>query len=320
MAHKVKSKEMRMKDQRTILIFTSVISSILIVAGILLGDAGVMGNLIIMATFLVAIPYFSFKYSEYMWLKSMELEFPNFVRDLADSIRSMPLPEALGVVSKSNYGNLTPEINAIYNRMSWGTPFLRALEIFERRVRKSRIMTEAIMILRESYKSGGNMFFTMQSISRDLVMLREADEERSSMLKQHILVMYSIFFMSMGISILIIVVMVPMIESTSNIGSGGGFQQQLVFTNPCPVDGGVMFPCGLYIAIAAMLGISAEKIGAYYISLFFSSLVIQGLFVGLITGQLGENSVTAGIKHSIIMVFISIALFMFFSKTGFLPV
>ena len=108
--------------------------------------------------------------------------------------------------------------------MSWGTPFLRALEIFENKIKDSRLISEALMILRESYKSGGNMVSTLESISRDLVMLREADQERSSMLKQHILVMYSIFFMFMGISMLIIFVMVPMIESTSS--SGGGFQQQ----------------------------------------------------------------------------------------------
>ena len=35
------------------------------------------------------------------------------------------------------------------------------------------------------------MVSTLESISRDLLMLREADQERSSMLRQHILVMYA---------------------------------------------------------------------------------------------------------------------------------
>ena len=320
MAYTKGTKKNKKKSQRMILVSTSAISLVLIFLGILLGDPGVLGNIIIITIFITIVPYFIFKYSEYMWVKSLENDFPNFVRDLADSVRSMPLPEALAIVSKSNYGNLTPEVIAMHNRMTWGTPFLRTLEIFEKKARSSNIITEALMILRESYKSGGNMVSTLESISRDLVMLREADLERSSMMKQHIMVMYSIFFMFLGISMLIIFVMVPMIESTGNIAGGGGnFGQQLVFSNPCPLEGSVIFPCGLYIAIATTLGISAEKIGAYYIALFFSSLVIQGMFVGLITGQLGENSVTAGIKHSIIMVFVAIFIFLFLSKVGLFP-
>jgi flagellar protein FlaJ len=300
--------------QRRTMIIMSAMSAFLITGGVALGDAAILGNLIILSIFLTAVPYFFFKYSRYVWVKSLEMEFPNFVRDLADSVRSMPLPEALAIVGKSNYGNLTAEIKSIHNRMSWGTPFIRALEIFENRITESKIITEALVILKQSYESGGNMVSTLESISRDLLMLREADQERSSMLRQHILVMYSVFFMFMGISMLIILVMVPMIEGTS--AQGAGFTQELVFSNPCKPESFVIFPCAFYEAISTTLGIPSQKIGAYYVSLFFSSLVIQGIFVGLITGQLGENSVTAGIKHSLIMVFVSIAIFLFFSKLG----
>jgi flagellar protein FlaJ len=306
------------KGQKKTLAITAVISAGLILGGIAIGDAAVLGNLIIIAIFLTAVPYFFFKYSRYLWVKSLEMEFPNFIRDLADSIRSMPLPEALGVVSRSNYGNLTDEIKRIHNRMSWGTPFLRALEIFEERVNSSKIISDALVILRESYETGGNMVSTLESISRDMLMLREAEQERSSMLKQHIMVMYAIFFMFLGISLMIIFVMVPMIETQSEM-SGAGFQSQLVFANPCPPESALSFPCGLYIAIAATLGVPVEKVGAYYISLFFYSLLIQGIFIGLITGQLGENSVLAGIKHSIIMAFVAIAIFLFFARVGLMP-
>jgi hypothetical protein len=137
------------------------------------------------------------------------------------------------------------------------------------------------------------------------------------MLRQHIMIMYAIFFMFLGISLLIIFVMVPMLETQSNLG--GGFQNQFVFTNPCASQAALVFPCAPYTGVAATMGLSPESIGSYYVSLFFFSLIIQGLFVGLITGQLGENSVTAGIKHSLIMVFVTVAIFLFFSKMGLLP-
>jgi flagellar protein FlaJ len=318
MGKKTMSEEEKAHSQKRTLAVMAVISTGLILGGIAIGDAAVLGNLVIISIFLTAVPYFFFKYSRYLWVKSLELEFPNFIRDLADSIRSMPLPEALGIVSKSNYGNLTDEIKKMYNRMSWGTPFLRTLEIFEEKTKGSKIISDALMILKESYETGGNMVSTLESISRDMLMLREADQERTSMLRQHIMVMYAIFFMFLGISLLIIFVMVPMIESQSTMGETG-FQSQLVFNTPCPPESAMSFPCGLYIAIATTLGIPTQKVGAYYISMFFSSLVIQGIFIGLITGQLGENSVLAGIKHSIIMAFVAIAIFLFFAKIGMMP-
>ena len=305
--------------QRKAMLVAAAASMGIILTGIALGDAAILGNLIIIAAFLAAVPYFLFKYSRYVWVRSLEEEFPNFIRDLSDSIRSMPLPEALGVVKESNYGNLSPEIEKMHNRLSWGTPFLRTLEIFEKDVRESRIISEALGIIRQSYESGGSMVSTLESISRDLFMLREADQERSSMLRQHILIMYAIFFMFVGIAILIIYVMVPMIDSQSKLGGGFSIGTQAVFANPCPTERMVIFPCGLYTAIATMFGAPINKIGAYYIALFFSAIVIQGLFIGMITGQLGENSVVAGFKHSLIMVFISVALFLFLAKAGIMP-
>jgi flagellar protein FlaJ len=53
--------------------------------------------------------------------------------------------------------------------------------------------------------------------------------------------------------------------------------------------------------------------------MFFSVVIIQGIFTGLIAGQLGENSAVAGIKHSIIMVFVAVGVFFFLAKAGLLP-
>lgn len=309
------------QHQTRIIIYMAIISAAIIIAGMLFGNAALLGNLIIIALLITAGPYFFFRYSRYMWVKSLELEFPNFIRDLADSVRSMPLPEALGIVKRSNYGNLTQEIKKMHNRMSWGTPFLRALEIFEKDVRESKVISEALMILRESYLSGGNMVYTLESIARDLLMLREADAEKSAMLRQHIMIMYAIFFMFLGISLMIIMVMVPMMESQSQLGTGvsGPLQGTFSFSNPCPPEKAYMFPCGLYVGVSLTLGQDAEKIGSYYIALFFYALIIQGLFVGLITGQLGENSMVAGIKHSMIMIFVTVAIFLFASQAGIFP-
>ena len=69
-----------------------------------------------------------------------------------------------------------------------------------------------------------------------------------------------------------------------------------------------------------MFGAASEGLGCYYIAMFFSVVMVQGIFTGLIAGQLGENSAIAGVKHSIIMVFVAVGIFFFIAKTGMLPV
>lgn len=301
------------------IILVSVTSSvILIFAGLLTGDIAVMGNMLILSVLISVVPYFLWKYSQLMWLRSLEGQFPNFVRDLADSERSgMSLTEAIRIATKSNYGKLSVEVQKIHNRLSWGTPFLRALEIFGEKVKDSKIMIEALNIIKQSYEGGGDIAATLDSVSRDMIMLKEAEAERSSLVKEHVMIMYGIFFMFLGVSIMIIFVMVPMIESQPQVSGTYTGTLGFQFVNPC--KGITFFPCGFFSGICSMFGNVHEGIGCYYIALFFSVVMVQGIFTGLIAGQLGENSVVAGIKHSGIMVFVAVGLFFFLAKIGVLP-
>jgi hypothetical protein len=61
--------------------------------------------------------------------------------------------------------------------------------------------------------------------------------------------------------------------------------------------------------ISNVFSINPESIGAYYTSLFFLMSMVEAMCCGLVAGQISENSVTAGVKHSIIMVVISFAAF-----------
>jgi len=303
------------KRKKTTLLPAGVSIS-LIILGLILGDVAVLGNLVIISVLISIVPYFLYKYSKFMWLKGIEEQFPNFVRDLADSARSgMSFSEAVSIASKANYGKLSIEVEKMKNRLSWGTPFLRVLDIFGEKVKDSKIITEALKIIKQSYESGGNIASTLDAVAKDMLMLKEAETERQSLVKQHVFIMYGLFFVFLGISVMIIYVMVPMIQSQSSIearGGGLGFY----FSNPC--QGSNMFPCDFFSGICSLLAIP-EGIGCYYVALFFSVVVIQGLFTGLIAGQLGENSAIAGTKHSIIMVFAAIGIFLFLSKTGFFP-
>jgi flagellar protein FlaJ len=307
-------KEQRISQKQKIIIIPAMVSVILIAAGIIIGDVAVLGNLVIISVFICVVPYFIYRYSQFLWIKSVEEQFPNFVRDLADSSRSgMSLSECIGIAVKANYGKLTPEIQKMHNRLSWGTPFLRVMDIFQKNVKDSKIILEAMSIIRQSYESGGSIPDTLDSVAKDILMLKEAEAERASLVREQVMIMYGLFFIFLGISVMIIYVMVPMLQSQASASIGiGGF----AFVNPC--EGGLVFPCGFFSGICAVLSVSTP-LTCYYVAIFFSVVLVQGIFTGLIAGQLGENSPISGIKHSLIMSFAAVAIFLFLAKTGWFP-
>lgn len=307
--------------EKTIIIPIAIGAAVVALSIIFVGDVAVIGNSIIIAMFIAIVPFFLYRYSKYAWLKSLERQFPNFIRDLADSKRSgITLEMAITMSAKTNYGKLSSEIKTMSNKLSWGVSFLRVLEIFEKRVKDSASILEVLHIIKESYKSGGNVVATLDSAARNMNMLREADEERKSVTSEHVMITYGIFFLFLGIVIMIIFILVPMlggpdIDEESELGTDFIMQ---TFTNPCS-DLLIIFPCGLFRLTCQMLDVDSESLGCYYISLFFYVLLIQGLSSGLIAGQLGENSVVAGTKHSLIMVSIAVFVFIFLAKLGLFP-
>lgn len=311
--------------EKTIIMPIGVGVIVVVIALLLVGDPGVVGNSIIIAMFISIVPYFTYRYSKYAWLKSVERQFPNFIRDLADSKRSgMTLETAIDMASRTNYGKLSPEIKTMSNKISWGVPFLRVLEIFQKKVKQSAAITEVLSIIQESYKSGGNVVATLDSAAKNMNMLREAEEERRSITSQHVMITYGIFFLFLGIVIMIIFILVPMMTQTSTTDDAAGMSGGMgslgftSFTNPCQ-ELMIPFPCGIFELTCSMLDVEPASMACYYVSLFFYVLLIQGICSGLIAGQLGENSVVAGTKHSIIMSSISIFIFIFLAKLGLFP-
>ena len=56
----------------------------------------------------------------------------------------------------------------------------------------------------------------------------------------------------------------------------------------------------------------------YYNALFVLMAVVQGIFSGLVAGQIGEGSVSAGVKHSIIMTIAGFGTLFILLKIGFM--
>jgi flagellar protein FlaJ len=306
------------KERKVVLV--SLLMAVLLISifAFLTQDIGIIINVSVIALFVLIIPLFLIRYTHFLWLKSVEKQFPSFIRDVAGFKRSgITLAEAIKMASKNNYGKLTPEVQKLSNRLSWGVHFLRALDIFSKSFKGSKIIREALAILKEAYLSGGDISVTLDSLAKDMVTLKEIEEERKSIVQQHVMIMYGIFYMFTAISIAIMLVLVPMMGQAQGIGGGEVSAMGMSFSSPC--SGFNMFPCDLFNIVCTSFAVTSE-IGCYYFSLFFFILLIQAIFMGLIAGQLGENSIIAGVKHSLIMLASLFVIFTFLMRIGFLAI
>ncbi len=310
----MRMQKIELDSRQKLMAGTTVFSVILIVIGLIIGDPALIVNLVVISVFIFLAQLFLYKYYMYVWVKSVEDQFPKFVRSMADSLRSgMSFKEALAITAKSDYGKLTEEIRKMSNRMKWGVDFQRAMDIFSTKVRSSRMIVEAIAVMKETYKNGGAVANTFDSIARDMAMLKEVEAERESLVRQQVMTMYGIFIMFLGISVVTIFVMVPMIKTQPDIRAGG---TAITFSDPCL--GSDAFPCNLFSIIGLLLNVP-QGIALYYTALFFSVSLILAVLIGLIAGQVGENSIIAGSKHSIVMVTLCLSVFLFLAKSGMLP-
>lgn len=264
--------------KQQLLLFSVALAAILILLAILLAPPRLYGAFIGLGFMIAFIPYSLYSYFEQSAIKDMEDNLPEFLRDIAESRKTgMTLPEAVYKSMRVDYGKLTPEVKKMAYQISWGVPFDEVLQRFAKRA-KSRFIERSIAIIIQAQVSGGALTDTLDSVARDATLIKEAEKERKSKLNQQALIMYAIYILFVIIVISLQKLMIPLITSK-------GFT--LATQNP-------------------------EEIISFYRNLFFSMIVIQAVFNGMLAGQISEGSPVIGLKHSaIFLVFGVVASWLF---------
>ena len=313
--------KLELSKERKVLLISILISLVLLLIGILSGFKGVLGNTIILSAFITITPQLIFNYINYRNLKDTELRFPQFLRDLVELTRAgMPLHKAIIFSSHTDYGNLTLHIKKMAHQLSWNVNIIKVLEQAQERLKGSNTLAKVFRILLETYNSGGSIDNTLDSLSNTMMTIQDTEKERKSTLNQYVIAMYVISLVFIGIVVGINMLMVPIFQSVAT--PTGGIAAVGVISNPCETCAHVAdpacAPCSIYSGICSLFGADPSSIGCYYLALFFSVSVIQALMGGLVAGQIGEGSVVAGIKHSLILVCITVAAFLILVPLGFI--
>ncbi len=245
----------------------------------------VVDDLAIFTFLIIAVPLAVLDFKESSRRRHIEEALPNFFRDRAGMNDSgMTLPNAVHLVAQSDYSTLTPYVRRLDNEMSWNVTFIEAIQRF--RLRLATPLTDrSIDLIAKASKAGGDVSEVLRAAASDsyeFISLRI--ERRNNMLIYIVIVLISFFVFVFVIYILVTTFLTVMATAGSAAaGVGGG---------------------------AASFGGAIDL--ALYGRLFAHAAILQGLFSGLVAGQMGEGRAVAGLKYSIIMVLIAWIMFRFF--------
>ena len=313
---------LELTKQLKVLLVCILISSVLIFIGIISGIQGVLGNVIILSVFLLVAPQLIFNYISYKNIQEIESKFPNFLRDLVEATRAgLPLHKAIQFVSHGDYGALTSEIKKMAYQLSWNVNIIKVLEQLKSRLKKSKTLSKVIRVLIETFNSGGSVDSTLNALSSTLVTIQDTEKERKAMLNQYVMAMYVISLIFIAVVVAINRLMVPIFQSMSTPTTGVGQIISLI-ENPCLMcfkrTSFECSPCNIYFSICSIFNVETTGITCYYLAMFFSVSIVQAIASGLVAGQIGEGSIIAGTKHSLILLSITFGAFFILVNLGFI--
>ena len=208
--------------------------------------------------------------------------FLEFSRNLAESVAiGTPVSKSIINIKKKNYGSLTPHIEKLANQIALGVSVGRALENFADDI-GSTVIGRAVALIREAEMAGGEIDYILESVAKSIAEINKLKKERKAAVYSLVVQGYIIFFIFIGIMVIMQFKIIPL---TADIGSVGSFTVS-----------------GLGNVADSSLSDTSGRFNAESLARpFLYLLLVQGFLAGLTIGKLSEGSIKSGIKHSFIL-------------------
>ncbi|MBI5803076.1 type II secretion system F family protein [Candidatus Pacearchaeota archaeon] len=217
--------------------------------------------------------------------KEIEIEFLEFIRSLVEGVKSgVPIPQSISNLRDKDFGALTNHVKKLAYQIEWGIPVKDALNIFARDT-DNKVIKRSVAIITQATESGGRMDDILESVAESVVSIERLKEERKSSTYSQIVQGYIVFFIFIGVMLMLEVKLMPMIQDMIKGLTGG-------------ISGGGFFEAG---ETAAGSNLNFKR-------MFLSLIVIQGVFAGLLIGKFSEGKIKYGIKHSFALVVIALLI------------
>jgi len=245
-------------------------------------DSSMLLFLVGIAVGVLALPFIigvSLENTRELKMNDMFLEFS---RNLAESVATgTPISRGIVNMKKKNYGVLNTYVRKLSNQIELGIPVDRALRTFANDV-GSPTVERAIALIRQAERAGGEIEYILESTAKSISEIEKLKKERKSVAYNMVVQGYIIFFIFIGIILVMEFKIIPLTAGLGNLGGFTGGVQDLDKTLDDGAEG----------------EFDAEKFTRPFLYL----LLAQGFFVGLVIGKLTTGSLKGGLKHSFILM------------------
>jgi len=204
-------------------------------------------------------------YMDYRWRCSIDEHLPDLFRAIVQSEKTgMTLTQAMEEATKRRYGPLTSELRRMVAHMSWGKSFEEEFQSFSQRVNTS-LTKRSVPLIVEASRSGGHVEKVFEPMGKFVQSTLMIDKERQAQTRPYVAIVYVAF--SVFLFTVIMLFRTFFVQMT-----------------------------GLPALNSALLSMDEAR------RLFFHMSIVQALFGGLVAGKMGEGTVSAGLKHSVILL------------------
>jgi flagellar protein FlaJ len=236
-------------------------------------------NNVIIFGVLIAIMFPAFvEYSNHSWVRKIESSIPRLLRDISEAVNSgVTLPKAVEQAADKGYGPLAKELERALTLFTLGTSWEDSIMSLTKHV-SSPSLARFATILVEANQSGGKMSEVLDMSVELFTNIDQYRQEQQNNMKPYLYTVYAAIAIFLIISFVVLnQFLIPLAASAQN-PSGLGSAITVLDTN-------------------------------YYTSILFWASVVESLFAGLIAGKIGDRCYLAGLRHSVILLILSLVFF-----------
>ena len=217
---------------------------------------------------------------------SIDRNLPVFLLGLRSSVASgHSIIQGISEAASRKMGSLTPELKNLRANLSWGMPVEEAFDNFVERV-QTRTARRVMTLLQLAMETGGDIGDTIEVIQKHVSEMENLESQRKTTMRPYIFTIYISFGVFLAIVAILVFQFFSEIEKIQvTMKAAGGTQA-----------------AGLF---AGMVNVDIKNLDR----LMLHMSIVESIFGGLAAGKLGEGSFVAGVKHVVILIALSVAVF-----------
>ena len=220
------------------------------------------------------------EFNNYKWGRQVDRNIPRFLRDVTEAVRSgVTLPRALEEASQRDYGPLSKELEHAISMFILGASWEDSLMSLAQRLRRPSALRLSTILI-EAHQTGGKMIEVLDTSVNLFSSLDEYREEQYSNMRPYMMTIY------MATIIFLIIAYVVLHQFLTPLYAASA--------------SATVKEAGL---LAGVLDIN------YYTSILFWASIIESIFGGLIAGKIGDRTLSAGLRHSVILTVLTLVFF-----------